>query len=320
MNKTKRINNKGFILLSIALMWAMLFCPSLGFAAGLEVSVAGGDWAIGTTGANMTTTSGTEGRTDDKWTVTGSSDGYENIYIKVDGTNWHPASSAGANTFVLKHDASGSWGSAITNTDNGILLKQNLMKTFTQKFDLQFTSPASGLETEQTLTVTLTATNWASAGRVFVTSTTYNGNLGGLTGGDAKCQARADAVSLGGTWTAWLSTMSGTNAKDRIVDHAYFLTDGTLVATSIADLTDGTLSATILYNESGTTVGSVTVMTSTRYTGLTYNVVERSCSNWTSSSSGVSALLGNTAYTNSNWTDYQTLACDGSFHIYCFEQ
>jgi hypothetical protein len=51
--------------------------------------------------------------------------------------------------------------------------------------------------------------------RVFITSTIYKGNLGGLSEGDAKCQARADAVGLGGTWKAILST-STVPAKSRI--------------------------------------------------------------------------------------------------------
>src|SRR5207248_2675590 len=41
--------------------------------------------------------------------------------------------------------------------------------------------------------------------RVFVTSVMYDGNLGGLAGADAKCQARATAASLSGTYKAWLS-------------------------------------------------------------------------------------------------------------------
>ncbi len=43
---------------------------------------------------------------------------------------------------------------------------------------------------------------------VFVTSATFNGNLGGLTGADEKCQTEADGpVSIvpSGTYLAWLS-------------------------------------------------------------------------------------------------------------------
>jgi len=53
--------------------------------------------------------------------------------------------------------------------------------------------------------------------RVFVTSSSWNGNLGGLSGAGAKCQQAADAAGLGGTWVAWLSD-STYDAKDRIPD------------------------------------------------------------------------------------------------------
>jgi Protein of unknown function (DUF1554) len=44
---------------------------------------------------------------------------------------------------------------------------------------------------------------------VFVTSTTHTGNLGGLDGADAICQARAESLNSAapaGTYKAWLST------------------------------------------------------------------------------------------------------------------
>src|SRR5688572_16359693 len=47
------------------------------------------------------------------------------------------------------------------------------------------------------------------AKRIFITQATFQGSLasgGGLTGGDAACSAAAQAASLGGSWTAWLST------------------------------------------------------------------------------------------------------------------
>lgn len=128
--------------------------------AGLNVSVSGGNWAIGTVQGGEVATSGTEGRTDDKWTVTGSSDGTEDVYIKVTGQDWSPGSSAGSDQFILKHDVSESWGSAITNSGNGIELKGSLEAGGTQDFDLQFTAPTGGTEGAETLTVTLTATNW----------------------------------------------------------------------------------------------------------------------------------------------------------------
>lgn len=51
---------------------------------------------------------------------------------------------------------------------------------------------------------------------VFVTSVTYNGNLGGFAGADQKCQTLATATGLPqNTDKAWLSTFSE-NAIDRL--------------------------------------------------------------------------------------------------------
>jgi hypothetical protein len=76
------------------------------------------------------------------------------------------------------------------------------------------------------------------AKRVFVSSETYTGDLGGLDGADAKCQALADAAHLGGTFKAWLST-STVDAADRLTHSTrpYTLVDGTLIANDWTDLT-----------------------------------------------------------------------------------
>lgn len=96
------------------------------------------------------------------------------------------------------------------------------------------TVTANGGITPKVLNLTLVIL----AKRVFVTSTSQSGQLGGLSGADALCQTRANAGGLGSTWKAWLST-SSVNAKDRVVDATYVRLDGVVVASNKADLTDG---------------------------------------------------------------------------------
>ena len=124
--------------------------------AGLAVSVTGGDWAVGTIGMGVSSQTAA-----DKWTVTNAGSETESIYIKADGVNWHPAAAAGDLQFVLKHDASGSWSEAITNTGNGIFLA-GLLAGVTKAFGLQFTAPtaSTAVTGAQSLTVTLTAAVW----------------------------------------------------------------------------------------------------------------------------------------------------------------
>jgi len=149
--------------------------------ATLSVSVSGGNWAAGhLQGGAQTSTSG------DTWTVTNEGDVYEDIYIKVDGTTWHPGSSAGAETFVLKYDTTGSWSDPITNTDNGIVLVNYVEASQTQTFDLQFTAPTSSTveDIEQTLTVTLTA---VAGTHTCGTSLTYNGKTYNTVANGSQC-------------------------------------------------------------------------------------------------------------------------------------
>jgi hypothetical protein len=73
----------------------------------------------------------------------------------------------------------------------------------------------------------------------FVTSdTSATGNLGGLTGADARCQRLAGAVGAGGkTWHAYLSAMNpATNAKDRIGEGPYYNSAGVMLAATKAAL------------------------------------------------------------------------------------
>src|SRR4051794_13048994 len=68
--------------------------------------------------------------------------------------------------------------------------------------------------------------------RVFVTSTTYSGFLGGLSAADQLCQARANAGTLGGTWVAWMSD-GQVDALSKINDVGpWFLADAVTIVFS----------------------------------------------------------------------------------------
>ena len=88
---------------------------------------------------------------------------------------------------------------------------------------------------------------------VFVTSTSYDGNLGGLAGADAKCQDQADAAGLTGTFKAWLSDAKGSPSTrfTRSAGAPYVLVDGTVIADNYAGLTSGSLEHPINQTETG---------------------------------------------------------------------
>ena len=89
---------------------------------------------------------------------------------------------------------------------------------------------------------------------LFVTSTMYTGNLGGLAGADATCAARARAAGLPGTFVALLST-STVNARDRLGQSSgWARPDGRPVADTQADLFAGRLLYPPKLDEFGKTV------------------------------------------------------------------
>ncbi|MFQ5349871.1 MAG: hypothetical protein ACE5EG_05445, partial [Thermoanaerobaculia bacterium] len=154
----------------------------------------------------------------------------------------------------------------------------------------------------------------APAGKkVFATSTTYNGNLGSIAGAHAKCQARAGAAGLPGTFKAWISGRTtgfgDQNAADDL-SHAtvpYELVNGTKVADDWADLTDGTLDHAIDRDEFGNSV-SGSVWTNTETNGMAHDIT-RDCGPgsstaavWTSSSGFESGRYGTSTASNSGWT------------------
>jgi len=88
----------------------------------------------------------------------------------------------------------------------------------------------------------------------FVTSSNEKGgNLGGLAGADATCQALAKAVGSTKTWRAYLST-STVDAKSRIGNGPWFNSKGVQIASSVADLhsANNKISADTALTEKGT--------------------------------------------------------------------
>jgi len=152
--------------------------------------------------------------------------------------------------------------------------------------------------------------------RAFVTSTTYNGNLGGLSGADAKCQARAAAAGLGGTWAAWLST-STVDARERIPAVEYRTTTGTIATSDGADFYDGTLDANIDRDEFGN-VAVPNIWTGTNNDGTK---AAGNCSDWTSTSG--TATLGKNDFPAASgvWSSQSTASClNSGLRLYCFER
>ena len=160
---------------------------------------------------------------------------------------------------------------------------------------------------------------------VFVTSATYDGDLGGLSGADAKCQALAQGAGLSGTYKAWLSD-SVTSASSRLT-HAsvpYILVNGDVVATDWTNLlappTD--LLHPISIDEIGVAVGGDAWTNSTASGQPIYAMLYYTCNDWWNSLNPGYGSVGSAHSTWPAWTQAVGFPadCASNNHLYCFEQ
>ncbi|MDP1827789.1 MAG: DUF1554 domain-containing protein [Archangium sp.] len=154
--------------------------------------------------------------------------------------------------------------------------------------------------------------------RVFITSVAGPGNIGGLAGADARCDAAARAANKGGTWKAWLSTASEA-AHSRQAD----------VGPWHQQSADGGLTLTFnnKANLSTTPIAAISVDEMGRYTGAEYwtgtsgggQASDSTCSGWTSASSNYFGTIGNGS-TSTAWTSSTSAYCYDFNALLCFEQ
>jgi hypothetical protein len=138
----------------------------------------------------------------------------------------------------------------------------------------------------------------------FVTSTGLGkgGDLGGLAGADAQCQALANAEGSGDhTWRAYLSasptaTEPAVHARDRIGKGPWYNAEGFLVAANLDELHGGearlnketaVTERLDQVNGAGDTPNRHDILTGSRPDGTAFDAGDdRTCANWTSEASG----------------------------------
>lgn len=127
---------------------------------------------------------------------------------------------------------------------------------------------------------------------VFITSELYQGDLGGLAGGDAKCQSLAKKAGVVGTFKAWLG-VSDQLATARLYHSPgrYKRLDGVLVADNFDGLRNGLIYAPVTVTETKQHVddmmglGTHTAFWSGKGGFIIHEEVEDwYCRDWTSSS------------------------------------
>jgi len=129
-------------------------------------------------------------------------------------------------------------------------------------------------------------------------------DLGGLEGADAHCTQLAEAVGVGGkTWRAYLSTTAeggqpAVNARDRIGNGPWYNAKGVMVAENVEHLhsEDNNLGKETSLSEKGEQINGRgdtpnmhDILTGSLPDG---RASQNTCSNWTSSASDGSAMVG----------------------------
>lgn len=174
---------------------------------------------------------------------------------------------------------------------------------------------------------------------VFVSSETFNGNLGGVAGADEKCQLLATNAQLEGTFRA---IVTGSGSEETVGSRFGAGTDADkkgLVLVNIksdalalnygALLTDGP-GAPILYTERGNTVfpqvpdggnascapGAI-VWTNTNSNGTADG--NDNCNDWQNDGSGTQGRVGS-ALSKSQWLSACAISCNAKARLYCGQQ
>ncbi len=151
--------------------------------------------------------------------------------------------------------------------------------------------------------------------RVFVTSTTYLGNLGGLDGADQKCQQQADASGLSGTFKAWLSD-STTPVSSRMPHHdgPYVRLDSKVIATGWTALTTTSHQEAISVDEHGEAVELSYVWTG----GDPARQKPYFCEDWTSATESTFGYCGQTGLNGWDHSAFRVCSMEMA-RLYCFE-
>lgn len=160
--------------------------------------------------------------------------------------------------------------------------------------------------------------------RVFVTSTTQTGALGGLDGADTICQNLAEGAGLTGTYRAWLS-YDGESPATRFLQSPdpYVLIDGTRIADNWDDLTDESIQAKINLTEKGGIKEKFWSWTNTAADGTAAESPGNGtdCEGWTIGDSSAFGTWGSSDFQDRNWSyGGPGQICDTSYGLYCFEQ
>ncbi len=147
---------------------------------------------------------------------------------------------------------------------------------------------------------------------LFATIQTWNGNLGGLAGADAKCNSEAILRGFSGTFQALLGSSSDFPLRRSAHSNSrYVSTSNALLKSDFHDM----------FSSSG--LDNIVLATRQAWTGLNPNGSPslHHCLDWTYSGADHSGWIGATdSVGDDGWIDQEGLQCDEQLSLYCLEQ
>lgn len=181
-------------------------------------------------------------------------------------------------------------------------------------------SPTAAPSEAPTAVPSVSPTVFGAVDYIFVTSTQFQADFGGLVGGDTICNNLAGSSILPqiqaiSNWIALLSVI-GTNAADRIPEGVWKNTNEDVVAIDNANLFDGSLDNPIAYDESGVLISPARPMWSGSFANGFLRPVTP-CGNWTVTTG--TTIVGVTGEVDDDWLFDSTMSisCSTIASIYC---
>ena len=179
--------------------------------------------------------------------------------------------------------------------------------------------------------------------KIFVTSETYTGNLGGLAGADNHCQALATAAKIKGTYKAWLSAYpayehsASVRLQHSKVQYVDTCSPSHVIADDWTSLTSGVLKYPITCDEAHHPIprdeptGFVWTASDTAGQGpdIFFQADGKyACGDWTLEDNNHQATFGIIGQADYLWTGavvqsntlYTEYSCGDPLHLYCVEQ
>lgn len=253
--------------------------------------------------------------------MTNSATCHETTLQLIVGGNASGSNNAGLVTNWPSVPTYAAYGSSVYKWGLGLTAADVRAANFGIAIDVAVLLPfVTGTCTANIDQVKMTVYYTPAAYKIFTTASTYAGNLGGISGADAKCQTAATGASLSGVWKALISDESS-DVKTRLtfasgVPFKNMLDE--VIATDATDLWGGSIDFGAHYGPNGvatnTDAWSGTNPNGTRSTGFT-------CINWSDSQFSSSGIGGTPSFTGGvNWISVASMRCDFAFSLLCVSQ